>query len=197
VPTTEVQRERCDRMLAAAARLGAEHGLEHVQMHDVAAQAGVAIGTLYRYYPSKHQLFAGVLGRNVAALEARPRGVPDDPAQAVADFMARSCRDMLRHPRLARAMITSINAVRSESGDIADPVMRAQILRVAGVTEPDADDVRLARLVEQCAYGVLTWAVAGESSAADAEEDLRRACMLLLAPWALTRRRPDRRVSGR
>jgi AcrR family transcriptional regulator len=171
-------------MLAAAARLGAELGLEHVQMHDVAAQAGVAIGTLYRYYPSKHQLFAGVLGRNVGALATSERGIPDDPAAAVADFMARSCRDMLRHPRLARAMITSVNAVRSESGGVADTTMRSQILHLAGITAPSEADERLARLVEQCAYGVLTWAVAGESSAAEAEADVRRACLLLLAPWA-------------
>lgn len=182
-PTTELQRERCARILDAAAHLGAHHGLEHVQMQDVAALAGVAVGTLYRYYPSKHQLFAEVMMRNVAGLGTSPGRTPGDPARAVADFMARSCRAMLQHPLLARAMITSVNTVRSEHSIPADATMRDRILEVAGLVEPTDDDRRLARLVEQCAYGALTWAVAGESSTHEAVADIERACLLLLAPW--------------
>ena len=183
-PTTPLQQERCDRALAAAARLGALHGLEHVQMQEVAAEAGVAIGTLYRYYPSKHHLFAGVLHRNVRALGPSPAPTPPaDPAEAVADFMTSACRSMLRHPRLARAMINSVNAVHSESGARPDTTMRDRILQVAGIGEPSEADLRLARLIEQCTYGVLTWAVAGEVSSTEAEADLRRACLLLGAGW--------------
>ena len=50
-----------------------------------------------------------------------------------------------------------------------------------GVDDPTEDDLRLARLVEQCAYGVLTWAVAGEITREEAVADVRRACLLLLA----------------
>ena len=184
-PTTPLQQERCDRALAAAARLGALHGLEHVQMQEVAAEAGLAIGTLYRYYPSKHHLFAGVLTRNVGALRRAPAPTPPaDPAEAVADFMTAACRSMLRRPRLARAMINSVNAVHSDSGAEPDTTMRDRIIEVAGIGVPTEADLRLARLVEQCTYGVLTWAVAGQVSAAEAEADLRRACLLLCAGWA-------------
>lgn len=183
VPTTEVQRERCDRMLSAAARLGAEHGLEHVQMAEVAERAGVAIGTLYRYYPSKHHLFAAVLARNVAGLGPGSTRRPADPAAAVADLMARACRSMLRHPQLARAMITSVNSVRPDVPG-QQPVMREVILRAAGVIDPTDADLRLARLVEQLTYGVLTWAVGGELSAREAEADVRRGCLLLCAAWS-------------
>lgn len=154
-------------------------------MQEVAAEAGLAIGTLYRYYPSKHHLFAGVMSRNVAAL--RPSTVPTppaDPVAAVADFMASTCRSMLRHPRLARAMINSVNAVRSEVDEDTYATMRNRIVHVAGITEPSESDLRLARLIEQCAYGVLTWAIAGASTAEEAEADLRRACLLLCADWA-------------
>ncbi|MGW4094751.1 TetR/AcrR family transcriptional regulator [Nocardia sp. NPDC004750] len=61
-------------ILRAAARLGSERGLEHVQMSDVAASAGVALGTLYRYYPSKHHLFSGLLEAGTGVL-----GEPGDP----------------------------------------------------------------------------------------------------------------------
>jgi AcrR family transcriptional regulator len=189
VPTTPDQQERCDRALAAAIRLGSVHDLEHVQMQQVAAEAGLAIGTLYRYYPSKHHLFAEVLRRNVAALgrRATTTAPPADPGTAVADFMAAACRSMLRRPLLARAMINSINAVNTagcSAGVEPDSTMRDRIIEIAGITEPTESDLRLARLIEQCAYGVLTWAVAGESTPAEAEADLRRACLLLVAPWS-------------
>lgn len=183
LPTTPVQQERCDRALEAAARLCAEHGMEHVQMQQVAAEAGIALGTLYRYYPSKHHLFAGVLSRNVAALGRRSSPTSSDPAEAVADLMGSACRTMLRHPLLARAMINAVNAVRSGPSAEHDTTMRDRILQVAGITEPTASDLRLARLVEQCTYGVLTWAAAGEMAAEEAVEDVRRACRLLLEPW--------------
>ena len=60
-PSSSVQKDRYQRILRAAAKLGAEHGLEHVQMNDVAKQANVAIATLYRYFPSKVDLFSSVM----------------------------------------------------------------------------------------------------------------------------------------
>lgn len=153
-------------------------------MHEVAAEAGVAIGTLYRYFPSKQHLFAGVLARNVAALSSgESPSTAQGPAVAVAEFMTAACRSMLRRPRLARAMITSINTVRSETGTEPDTTMRDRIIDVAGINSPTESDLRLARLIEQCTYGVLTWALAGDSSADEAEADLRRACLLLGADW--------------
>ena len=55
-------------MLRAAARLGSRLPLERVQMAEVAAEADVALGTLYRYYPSKHHLFAGLLLTRITEL---------------------------------------------------------------------------------------------------------------------------------
>ncbi|MCW2767268.1 MAG: putative transcriptional regulator, TetR family protein [Nocardioides sp.] len=180
-PTTDEQHARRDRLLRVAARLGSKKGLEHVQMQEIAQEAGVALGTLYRYYPSKHHLFAGVLAGQVAGI-GPPAGDVADPVAAVSELVAGACRGMLRRPLLARAMITSVNVVRAESGAQGDVTFRDLIVATAGITAPTIDDLRLARLVEQCAYGVLTWAVAGESTADEAEADLRTACRLLLTP---------------
>ncbi len=81
-PSSAEQRARFARMLDAAAQLGAEKDLERVQMHEVAKLAGVAIGTLYRYFPSKTHLFVAVMvdqidqmseGFAVARNRRRPR----------------------------------------------------------------------------------------------------------------------------
>ena len=181
-PSTPAQRQRCKRILATAARLGARDGLEAVRMQDVANQSAVSIATLYRYYPTKHHLFSALLLHytQTAGPSRPPTGCP---AADVTNLMVGICRSMLARPRLARAMITSVNARRSESTATGDFDLRANILSVAGIARPASRDTQLALLVEQCAYGILSWAVMGETTPAQAERDMRRACELLLAPW--------------
>ena len=67
--TSPAQRERRDRMLEAAMKLAAEGGYDAVQMREVADGAGVALGTLYRYFPSKVHLLVAALAE-CADLEA-------------------------------------------------------------------------------------------------------------------------------
>lgn len=63
--TESPRRERRDaqrnleRVLRAAAEVFAEHGPD-VKMEEVARRAGVGVGTIYRRFPSKEQLFAAV-----------------------------------------------------------------------------------------------------------------------------------------
>src|ERR1700681_88397 len=52
------QLARRKRIVAVAMDLASRGGYEAVQMRDVAARAGVALGTLYRYFSSKDQLLA-------------------------------------------------------------------------------------------------------------------------------------------
>jgi AcrR family transcriptional regulator len=189
-PVTDEQRARRAKILDAAARLGARHGLEHVQMADVAARAGVAVGTLYRYFPSKHHLFAGVLGEQVDRLRLSPTTRGPGAAEDVAALVAGAVRATLSRPQLARAMIIAVNVVRAEHDGVPPFRLDEIVLRVAALAEVTDEDRRLARLVEQCTYGVLTWATAGEVTPAQAEDDARRSALLLLADWHGRRRSP-------
>ena len=47
------QAARRERILDAAMDLAADGGWDSVQMREVAERAEVALGTLYRYFPSK------------------------------------------------------------------------------------------------------------------------------------------------
>ncbi|HPU38146.1 MAG TPA: TetR family transcriptional regulator [Microthrixaceae bacterium] len=60
-PTTPAQRERRHRIIVAAMELLDDRSYDDIQMRDVSDRAGVALGTMYRYFPSKEQLFAHVL----------------------------------------------------------------------------------------------------------------------------------------
>ena len=58
--SSAAQRERRQRSLDATLMLASRGGYEAVPMRAVADRAGVALGTLYRYFPSKvHLLVSG------------------------------------------------------------------------------------------------------------------------------------------
>src|SRR6266852_5397623 len=59
------------RILRAAKALVSERGFRQAHMGAVATSAGIAIGTVYRYFPSKSDLFAEL----VATTSAREVGV--------------------------------------------------------------------------------------------------------------------------
>ncbi|ATJ84087.1 TetR/AcrR family transcriptional regulator [Halomonas beimenensis] len=55
------------RILAAAAEAFARDGFAAARLTDIAAEAGVSTGNLYRYFPNKAALFDAVVPRDVAA----------------------------------------------------------------------------------------------------------------------------------
>jgi TetR/AcrR family transcriptional regulator, cholesterol catabolism regulator len=189
-PVTATQRERQDRILAAAAELGAEKDLERVMMQEVAREADVAIATLYRYFPSKTHLFVGVMAdrvRRLAGAETRRTDAGTDPVETVAEVLVRATRAFVRRPRLATAMIQSLNtADPSVVTDVPliDARITAVLLAAAGLEDPDEEQLTPFRLLLQTWYGVLQSHLNGQLTADEAESDLRTASRLLLASMA-------------
>lgn len=185
-PSSASQKARYRRILRVAANLAADKGLERVQMHEVAKEAEVAIGTLYRYFPSKMYLFTAVLAQQLDRLDAqtsppRPGQVPED---AVYDVLVSATRQLCRRPSLAQALLQAQNsaqAAKVPEARRADRTTRDLLLRALGVSEPTAQDITAVWLLVQCWYGLLTSALNGRTSLAEVEADLRVACRLLLA----------------
>ena len=106
-PTTSSQRERRRRILDATLALAAKGGYEAVQMRAVAEKAEVAVGTLYRYFPSKVHLLVSALAREFRRLDQRTErsAPPGDTAQermkVVVEMITKS---MQRDPNLTEAM---------------------------------------------------------------------------------------------
>ncbi|APA68971.1 TetR/AcrR family transcriptional regulator [Janthinobacterium sp. 1_2014MBL_MicDiv] len=73
-PRTKPAEVRLDELMAAAERLFLDKGVEATTVGDITSLAGVAKGTFYHYFPSKHEMLAALAGRYtqhfLASLEA-------------------------------------------------------------------------------------------------------------------------------
>ena len=111
-PSSAVQQQRRDAILQATAALAAEKPADQVQMNEVARAAGVALGTLYRYVPSKTHLFVGLMADRVDKMQDgihRRKAPAGTAADRVFDVLSRATRPMLRQPHLTAAMLNSLN----------------------------------------------------------------------------------------
>ena len=99
---------RQESILAAACDIAAEGGMAAVQMAAVAERAGVAAGTIYRYFPSKIELVvaltAALAEREMAALERAASAAPG-PLSALAAAIATFAVRCLARRRLAFALL--------------------------------------------------------------------------------------------
>lgn len=188
-PRSEEQKERYRRMLRAAARLGSEHGLERMQMNDVAREAGVAIATLYRYFPSKTDLFVAVLNSQIEEFGADAQLVATRPeashAERVAEVLIQAGRNLLSRPTLATAMLQANNSAqlgRTRDYTEVNAAFHRLLLGALGVVDPGEEDLRMVRITEQTWYGVLISVLNGIIDLDQADDDIRLATRLLLGP---------------
>lgn len=140
------QLQRRKRIIQAAAALASRGGVEAMQMRTVAERAGVALGTLYRYFPSKMDLVVAVVSEELdlleRSIERRPPSAPTPAGRAV-DVLMRATRGLMREPELADALIRSliITEVQTPFGDRVSELL----LRVAaGLTRETTAEEHLA-----------------------------------------------------
>jgi AcrR family transcriptional regulator len=95
-------------ILAAAGQAAAEGGMAAVQIASVAARAGIAAGTVYRYFPAKTDLVAALVAafsaRELVALESAAKAAPG-PLSALAAAITTFAARALASRRLAFALI--------------------------------------------------------------------------------------------
>jgi TetR/AcrR family transcriptional regulator, cholesterol catabolism regulator len=180
------QRERRKRILDATLALASKGGYEAVQMRTVAERADVALGTLYRYFPSKiHLLVSGLAREFERAQERLDRSpVPGDTAyERMLYVLGRVTRSMQREPLLTEAMTRAFM--------FADPSAAAEVNTVAKMMEdmltkamhdgePSADERAIARVIGDVWLSNLVAWVTRRASANDVASHLELAARLLL-----------------
>lgn len=113
---------RARRIVDTAIDLAEKGGFEAVRLRDVAAEADVALGTLYRYFRSKEDMLIAALNSEVEALETRMQARPilgSTPLERVDGFFRAATKGLMRRPRLARAIL---RAAASGDHELAEKV---------------------------------------------------------------------------
>jgi AcrR family transcriptional regulator len=181
------QRRRRERILDATVALAREGGYDAVQMRAVAEDADVALGTLYRYFPSKVHLLVSALARDLevaAPLTREPCG--DTAAERVTELLAATTARMQQEPRVTEALTRAFVFADSSARDEIRAVSRLLVGMLAHAIRPDADptpeDLAAAAVVRDVWLAALVGWVTGRTSSAEVSRSLETAVRLLLAP---------------
>ncbi|MFJ2015938.1 TetR family transcriptional regulator [Streptomyces nodosus] len=196
-PLTERQEARRRRILQASARLAGRGGFDAVQMREVAESSQVALGTLYRYFPSKVHLLVATMQDQLSRLHETLRKRPpagETAGERAAETLMRAFRALRREPQLADAMVRAlIFADRSVSPEVEQVSRRttAIILDAAGLDDPTPDQLSAVRVIEHTWHSTLITWLSGRASVAQVEVDIETACRLIDLTAPDTRRPPE------
>jgi AcrR family transcriptional regulator len=177
-------------ILAAATALAAEGGMAAVQIAAVAERAGIAAGTVYRYFPSKTELIAeliaAVAGRELAAMQAAGDAAPG-PLSALAATIASFASRALSERRLAWAAIgeavdPEVDAMRLDFRQSLAAQLESRIgVAINGRLLPDQDArVAAPALIGALAEGLLGPLAPTYDDAGSAREAVQGATLLAL-----------------
>jgi AcrR family transcriptional regulator len=184
--SSAAQRERRQRILDATLALASKGGYDAVQMRTVAERAGVALGTLYRYFPSKIHLLVSGLAREFERDQEKLDRTPipgDTPYDRTIYVLGRITRKMQREPMLTEAMTRAFMfADPSAAAEVAAVarLMERMLTRAMHEGEPSADDVAIARVIGDVWLSNLVAWVTRRASASDVSNQLELAARLLL-----------------
>ena len=183
---TKSQLARRERVVRVAMELGAEGGYDAVQMRDVSQRAGVALGTIYRYFSSKDHLLAAALVEWTIDLERQvgrrpPRG--ETTADRMVEVLGRACRSMESEPQLSSAVVTALASADPQVARCQQEMNRV-MTRIQSQVFPDDFplDVKagIIRTLEHVWFSSLLGWVNGWMGMRAAGEELATAAHLLL-----------------
>jgi AcrR family transcriptional regulator len=162
LPETAAQRRRADvalRIERAAMALFAARPMTEVKVEEIAAAAGVALRTLYRYFPTKEEIFTAYPRREAQRLgdriKARPAGespleatrraieatIRDAPPQELAEWLAAVIKSPTQD-RIARvALVATADALSDAFAERVGAVPEALWPAMAGAMVAAAIDV--------------------------------------------------------
>jgi TetR/AcrR family transcriptional regulator, cholesterol catabolism regulator len=186
------QRDRRRRILDATIELASHGGFDAVQMRAVAEKADVALGTLYRYFPSKIHLLVSALARQFEDTQAMVGRKPvpgDTAADRVIYVLKRATRGMQGDAHLTEALTrafmfadasvaTEIHVVGMQLTSMLTRAIRGEEY-VEGA-QPSDEDILIARVISDVWLSALVSWVTGRSSAEEVSEHIESSVRLVL-----------------
>ncbi|HEX6340641.1 cholesterol catabolism transcriptional regulator KstR [Umezawaea sp.] len=181
------QRDRRKRIIDATIALASKGGYDAVQMRAVADRADVALGTLYRYFPSKvHLLVSSLAAEFERAQEKMDRTtIPgENPYERVLFVLGRITRGLQRNPHLTEAMtraFTFADASASAEVDTVALLMERMFTGAMSDEEPTEEHKAIARVIGDVWLSNLVAWVTRRATATDVATRLELTVRLLLA----------------
>jgi AcrR family transcriptional regulator len=183
---SSAQRDRRKRILDATLALASKGGYDAVQMRTVAERADVALGTLYRYFPSKIHLLVSAMARELERVRertARAEIPGDTPFDRLMFILSRITKGMQRDPQLTEAMTRAFmfaDASAAAEVDTVGRLMDAMIARAMTENEPTEEQLAIARVISDVWLSNLVAWVTRRASATDVANRLELTISLLL-----------------
>jgi TetR/AcrR family transcriptional regulator, cholesterol catabolism regulator len=179
------QAARRQYLLNAALTLIEERDYERISVREIAEFAGVAVATLYHYFPSKEHLFAEALvqwASNMGPNVTRSPLTGTTPDERLEEALIRSAQAFERRPQLARLLM------RFETSE--EPVTGEAMARLKVTTShvyldllghlPSDEAIRVVRVLDAVFDSSLRAWSFGRSTAADFQRSLSDAVELVL-----------------
>ncbi|WP_247595943.1 MULTISPECIES: cholesterol catabolism transcriptional regulator KstR [unclassified Rhodococcus (in: high G+C Gram-positive bacteria)] len=182
--SSNAQRERRKRILDSTLALASKGGYEAVQMRAVAERADVAVGTLYRYFPSKVHLLVSALSREFEKIDSRRKLPPGQtPQERMHLILGQITRAMQRDPLLTEAMTRAFMFADASAAAEVDQVGRLMDrLFAKAMSDGDPTELQLsiARVISDVWLSNLVAWLTRRSSATDVAARLELTVDLLL-----------------
>ncbi|MGW4802048.1 TetR family transcriptional regulator [Nonomuraea sp. NPDC004297] len=148
----QAEAERNDRALLAAAREVLAADGAHASVAAIAARAGVGIGSLYRRYRTKQELFQRLCVLSLDSWnDAAERGLAaQDPWEGLAGFVT-ACVEFGQGSLAPIAGLIEVTEEMRAKSDRSDELLAALVTRAqeAGAIRPDVTPVDISLLIEQ------------------------------------------------
>jgi len=184
-----MNKERRDKIIDVAIDLAEAGGYENVRQRDVADQAGIALGTLYKSFISKEHILSAAIEREADELERRIKAKPpagENATERLQALFRLITRTMCQKPKYARAVI---RAMASGQPEVAAHVhayqgrMNEIIASVIQAKGADADSrvSMLPTLLQQVWFATLVAWSAGILSQPEVNTHMDQAIELIMA----------------
>jgi AcrR family transcriptional regulator len=183
--------ERERRIVDTAMELAEKGGFEAVRLRDVAANADVALGTLYRHFRSKEDLLVAALSQETSPLvkkmrKSAPKG--DTALERIDAYFTAATRTFCRRAKLARAVLRA--AASGEPGpsaklerfhDLSNGMLLAAIRgRRLGENDATEEEATVAGILQQVWFASLIGWMGGSLSEKGVVAEVGKAAAYLL-----------------
>lgn len=182
-PSAPRQQLRYARILEAAGGF-ARKGLDSVDLAEVAAKADVPLGTLYRYFPSATHLMLAVYRHQLDELKSAT-------GKAAARFRGRALAGVVMEIFHMRVMQPAVEQCLSRSVYVKERDTTTLLREIDTLSEKAVgsacNDAAAARVLLLTVTGLVQSVRNRRLSLFEAEEDLKKACNLLVPAGSGTR----------